>query len=319
LGVGAVRALLSLAASYAVLGTFGDTPMRYAAHVALLGDYLWLLTAALVPLLLLWFPDGRLPSVRWRWTHRTLIAAVVLGASSAWARDGTLGIAPVANPLGRSGTWSVLSEVALGAAVFGVFACFLAGIGSLLVRYRRGGVQQRLQVRWLAVAAAIFSLTVWIDPPGIWDELFEAVAFTALPAAVTVAVLRYRLYELDRLLSRTLTYAVVVAVLLGVYITSVVTLGSVLRGVTGRASDDLVVAAGTLLAAAVFQPARRRVAAGLDRRFDRARYDAHRTVERFGQRLRDEVDLEALSHELLAVTAETVAPSTADVWLREAR
>jgi hypothetical protein len=316
LWIGAAHALLTLAAAYTVLGTYGGAPLPFPAHAALVGDHLWLATVALAPLLLLWFPDGQLPSPRWRWTHRTLVVGVVVAASMAWLRDGTLGIAPIANPLGRPGAWSATSELVVGAGVVAIFACFLAGIGSLIVRYRSGDTQRRLQVRWLAAAAVPFSLTFWIDPPGIWDHLFEAAAFASLPAAVTVAVLRYRLYELDRLLSRTLTYAVVAVVLFAVYVASVVTLGTALRGLTGGASDDVVVAAGTLLAAAVFHPARRRVGEALDRRFDRARYDAHRTVERFGQRLRDEVDVDALRDDLLALAGTTVRPSTASVWLR---
>jgi hypothetical protein len=311
---GAWFALLALTGAAVDVGEALPT-VGWGPYAALAGDYAWLALVGTAPLLLLWFPDGVAPSDRWRWVTRSLVAAVTVGVAVAWAPDGELGTAAVPNPLGRDGVLGAVAEVVVTGVVLVVFACFLAAFVSLLVRYRHGGTRERLQIRWVAVAAVVFSTSVVIDPPGVWDHLFEAATFGALPAAVMVAVLRYRLYDLDRLVSRTLAYAVVAALLVGVYAAGVLSIGALVRGLTGRTSSDLAVASATLAAAAIVQPLNRRVRATLDRRFDRPAYDARRTVERFGQRLRAEIDLDALCDELRDATSRSVSPASATVWL----
>jgi hypothetical protein len=157
-------------------------------------------------------------------------------------------------------------------------------------------------------------VTVFVTTTLILGEGYLFPIFGLIPVSVAVAVLKYRLYEIDRLINRTLVYGLLTALLAGVYAALVFLLGYVLDPVTGESS--LAVAAATLAVAALFQPARRRVQRVVDRRFDRARYDAARTVEAFSGRLRDQVDLDTLAAELLGVVDQTVQPATASLWLR---
>jgi hypothetical protein len=194
----------------------------------------------------------------------------------------------------------------------------LVAAGSLVVRFRRAQLRERLQLRWLALAAACASLLLLVAlvagglgrDPVVLASL--ALCLALLPLATGASILRYRLYDLDRIVSRTLAWTVL-TVLLGLgYAGVVLGLGRLLPE-----SSSLVVAAATLAVAAVFQPARRRVQELVDRRFNRRRFDAARTVDAFAARLRDQVDLDALSAELLAVADRTMQPATASLWLRQ--
>jgi hypothetical protein len=193
----------------------------------------------------------------------------------------------------------------------------LAGAGSLVLRFRRARGTERLQLRWLALAGAGASLLVLVGlvagllgrDPVVLVSL--ALCLALLPLATGAAILRYRLYDLDRIISRTVAYGLLTLVLGGGYAMVALGLGQLL----GRDSS-LVVAAATLAVAAVFQPARRRVQAAVDRRFNRRRHDAARVIEGFAARLRDQVDLDALHGELLAVVDQTMQPTQASLWLR---
>jgi hypothetical protein len=189
--------------------------------------------------------------------------------------------------------------------------------GSLVVRFRRAHGVERQQLRWVALAATLMLLAVPIVLASVALESpilvnwVSAVWVMVLPVAVGAAVLRYRLYDLDRIISRTLAYGLLTLLLGGGYALVVLGLGQFL----GRESP-LVVAAATLAVAAVFQPARRRIQAVVDRRFNRRRHDATRMIEAFGARLRDQVDLDTLTAELLAVVDQTMQPTQASLWLR---
>jgi hypothetical protein len=189
--------------------------------------------------------------------------------------------------------------------------------GSLVVRFRRAQGVERQQLRWVALAAALMVLAVPIVLASVALESpilvnwVSAVWVVVLPVAVGAAVLRYRLYDLDRIVSRTLAYGLLTLLLGGGYALVVLGLGQLL----GRESP-LVVAAATLAVAALFQPARRRVQAVVDRRFNRRRHDATRIIEGFGARLRDQVDLDTLTTDLLAVVDQTMQPTQASLWLR---
>jgi hypothetical protein len=196
----------------------------------------------------------------------------------------------------------------------------LVAAGSLVVRFRRARGVERLQLRWVALAAAVAGLAIavilvsWATMGSAAQPLWEwatALYLVGLPLATGASILRYRLYDLDHLISRTLAWTVL-TVLLGLgYAVVVLGLGRLLPD-----SSSLAVAAATLAVAAVFQPARRRVQGVVDRRFDRHRYDAARTIAAFSARLRDQVDLDTLSTELLAVADQTMQPTTASLWLR---
>jgi hypothetical protein len=296
-------------------------PLPLVARLAALtGDTFWALgitLAVTLPLLLL--PDGRLRSRRWR----VVAVAAVAGAAVdvvAWMLSPTpltqtLKPAPKPFPLhGLDGT--VATVVAwTGEAV--LFACIPAAAVCVVLRFRASRGTERQQLRWVAAGAvvAVAGPAVLI-PLEAWVLKVEPNAFAvpllfAPPLAIAVAVLRYRLWDLDRLVSRTVTYALVTALLVVPYLLILPATSRLAAG-----SGSLAVAALTLAAAALFQPLRRRVQELVDRRFNRRRYDAARTVEGFAARLRDQVDLGALEAELLAVVDQTMQPATASLWLR---
>jgi hypothetical protein len=215
-----------------------------------------------------------------------------------------------------------LGEALRVVADFGVtallFAVLLAA-GSLVLRFRRARGQQRQQFKWLAYGGAFTAADIVLDmvgqePPRLVDAVLEALSYAALYGGVALAVLRYRLYDIDRLINRTIVYGLLTAVLGLCY-----AVGSLLFVLVAGAGSDppsWLVAAATLAAAAIFRPARRRIQAAVDRRFNRRRYNAAQTIEAFSARLREQVDLDTLSVELLAVVDQTMQPTRASLWLR---
>jgi hypothetical protein len=212
------------------------------------------------------------------------------------------------------GPLRLANQAALAAAILTI----LAGTVSLVVRFRRARGIERQQLRWVALAAgltgvAMGAVAVLVAAGEVNLAGWVAVlCLVLLPLATGAAILRYRLYDLDRIISRTVAYGLLTLLLGGGYALVVLGLGQLL----GRRSPSLVVAGATLAVAALFQPARRRVQAVVDRRFNRRRYDAARTIQAFSARLRQQVDLDALTSELLAVVEETVQPTQASLWLR---
>ncbi|HWD43230.1 MAG TPA: hypothetical protein VHM23_05825 [Actinomycetota bacterium] len=275
----------------------------------------WYPTVALAlvftPLL---FPDGRPPSPPWRlvaWlTAATTALFVALAAVEPTIEldDGHL----VDNPVGVAGAPSPedsVLDLALGLLI-------VAAVVSLVVRFRRSRGDERLQLKWFTYAGAVLPALLLGDLlPDTASNVLFAVGISFPPVAAGIAILRYRLYDIDRLINRTLVYGLVTALLVGVY-AGVVLLAGQLFGDLGDRPPSWAVAGATLAVAALFQPARRRVQALVDRRFNRARYDAARTVDAFSARLRDHVDLDTLSAELLAVVDQTVQPASASLWLR---
>ena len=267
----------------------------------------------LITFFLLLFPDGRLPSARWRpvaWAAAVGITLLVTGmsisaataGSAAVVHDMTAGVAFRPSGLGR-----VLSEA--GNALN--FAVFALAVVSLFVRRRRADPIERRQLRWFAFGAVVLVASIAVPLPEPLWFLFETVATIFLPVAIMIAITRYGLYEIDRLVSRTITYAAVTAVLVGVY-----ALVAIVPSTVFKLESDLLVAAATLAAAAVFVPVRRRVQAAVDRRFNRARYDAQLVLDQFGSQLRDTVDLHGLTGDLHGAIASTVQPSHVLLWLR---
>jgi hypothetical protein len=274
------------------------------------------------PILLLRFPDGRLPSRRWRPVVALTGAAVALIAIGETFTPAPLDEQGTPNPLGIAGAGPALEVVSrLGDLAFAV-AIALA-LASLIIRYRSADEVGRRQLKWLAYAAlltavaslAATAVAVALPPGALTDDVVNslvAVTLSALPVAIGIAILRHRLYDIDRVVSRTVSYALLTGLLGLVYAGGVVALGTL------RASSDLAVAGSTLAVAALFGPARRRIQSAVDRRFNRARYDAARTVESFAARLRDKVDLDELSAELLGAVRTAVEPDRASLWLRPA-
>jgi hypothetical protein len=212
----------------------------------------------------------------------------------------------------------VFDIAALAGALAMVVAIALA-IAAVVVRWRRGTQVERAQLKWLLAPLTLGMVSFGFAFGSSYTDLADLVSFIStilVPVAIGIAVLRYRLYEIDRLISRTLSWALVSGALVVVFATAVVMLQAVLAGVTQ--GQTLAVAASTLVAAALFQPLRARVQRIVDRRFDRARYDAERTADRFAEDVRNEVDLGALRTGLVAVAIEAVRPGGAGVWLRPA-
>ena len=200
-----------------------------------------------------------------------------------------------------------------------MFGLVLVAMLSLVLRFRRAGPVERRQLTWFLYATVVNGVLLVLDgpgvvPPGLLGTAVSAAAFALLPVAVGVAVLRYRLYEIDRIVSRTVSYGLLSAALIGLYLLVVALLRPLLEPLTG--SSALAVAGSTLAVAAAFNPARRRLQLAVDRRFDRARYDAARAVDAFAARLRDQVDLDAITAGLRDTVVTTVAPSRVAVWLR---
>ena len=282
------------------------------------GGFLWAPGVAFgltLPFLLL--PGGRLRSRGWRVVVATAVtgAGIVLAAGSLI--PGPLAETSIANPFALAGVAGTVATVLFDAGLALHAASLVAALVSLVLRFRASGGVERQQLRWVAAggAAALAGLlpTILVGL-GIAPRVNDVVVYPAVlcvPVTVAVAVLRYRLWDLDRLVSRTVTYTLVSGLLVLPYLLIVLAVGRLARG-----ADGLAVAAATLTVAAAFSPLRRRVQDGVDRRFNRRRYDAARTIEAFAIRLRDQVDLDALTAELLAVVEPTVQPTRASLWLR---
>jgi hypothetical protein len=311
LGFGLGLAMQSLAMSYEAY-TLMVEPGSLAApqtvsHVLQLGGQVAL---TLVPLLLLLFPTGRLPSRRWRplvWIS-TAAGAVLM-----------LLVLFFDNPDQIGGAISI----AAFAVVTVIFIAILLSALSIVVRYRRAGGSQRQQLKWFALAAALIGAVIaghllFLDVllSEALVNMLDAVTITVLYVAVGIAILRYRLYDIDIIINRTLVYGSLSVTLVLVYVASVDGLQYILRALTGQESQ-LAIVASTLAIAALFNPLCRRVQAVVDRLFYRTKYDAAKTLEEFSAKLRDETDIDALNSELLAVVRETVQPERVTLWLRE--
>jgi hypothetical protein len=258
------------------------------------------------------FPDGRLPSPRWRpvaWLSAaaTVVPAAVL-AARAW---------PVRGPALATRTFDhpAVGDT-FGTGFLVILALSVVSLAALVVRFRRSVGAERQQIKWFAYGAMIgVPLGLPAEVP-FWGPILELVQPPLMFAGLGIGMFRYRLYDIDRLLNRTLVYGLLTASLAATYAAGVLLLGGVVSG--GR-SNSLVVAAVTLAVAAIFQPLRRAIQRAVDRRFNRRTYDAAATIEAFAVRLRQQVDPDALSAELLAVVDQTVQPTRASLWLRPTR
>lgn len=272
----------------------------------------------ILPVVALIFPHGTLPSRRWRWPVRTVGALLATATMITVLRPGEIAGAASRNPLGVPGFPSALAWLGDVFFVIGIVAISMLGVASVVVRYRQGTALLRRQLRWFVAAVLLAAGPLLLGfLPGTGGPQWALIASFGLllvPVSVWIAVTRHGLYEIDRLISRGLSWGLLTGVLVAVYAGVVLVLQGALAGVTQ--GQTLAVAASTLLAAALFQPLRVRVQHAVDRRFNRARYDAQREADAFGARLRDEVDLDAVARELRLAAGRTVAPSTATVWLR---
>jgi hypothetical protein len=290
-----------------------------------LATWVWVASTQLLLFLFLLFPDGRLPSPRWRIVAWLIACGILLDVASfalvpgPLLESGTNGLGPVQNPFGFGSAVRFLDWVGIISNPL-LAVLVLAPITALFLRFRRSTGEERQQIKWVIYAVAM--LTVAITVVSIWPVLDGSVigtvlflaGFLAIPTSVGIAILRYRLYDIDIIINQTLVYGSVTATLVALYLGGVVALQLLFVLLTGEKST-LAVVASTLLIAALFNPLRRRVQALVDRRFYRRKYDAAKTLAAFNSRLREETDLDSLSDEVLGVVRETVQPAHASLWL----
>lgn len=286
-----------------------DMP-NLAKAAALASSWEWFaFLGSIVTFALLLFPDGRLPSPKWRWVARVAGAAIVLGCLSLIAMtlsDLDLAIAdPEAETVGPA--WL---NVLVAVSWLALLASALASFASLVVRWRRAHGIPRQQLKWFSLGGfvQILGIACGFTDSTFLNALGEA-SILSLPVAATLAILRYRLYDIDRIISRTLAWTLLTVVLGGIYLAGVTLLTSVTAGIAG--DSPMGVAAATLATAAAFGPARRRIQSSVDRRFNRARYDAARTAEAYRGRLREQLDLHQIHLDLVDTVAATMQPRAA--------
>jgi hypothetical protein len=306
------------------LTSSSPTPTMAALLAVWFSNWGWLVLIFSLLLILLLFPTGRPPTPRWRWVSVAAIAwATLFVLMTTLSRRLTTPDLALDNPIGvlSEGTVELLAGVWIAGLLVLLAACALA----LFVRYRRASDTEREQIKWLLYACAVFLVVYVGGTVGgvggsnglggyVWGILF-GLSLVMVPAAIGIAVLRYRLYEIDVVINLTLVYGSLTALLVAAYFGGVVGLQYVLRGLTGGESQ-LAVVASTLAIAALFTPLRRRIQSFIDRRFYRRKYDARKTLEAFSARLRDETDLDALTDDLVGVVRETIQPAHVSLWLR---
>ena len=329
--------LCCVAGLLGTLGGFAEEYARYAlvpqggalpgglvmAWLTLWVGALWVGLA--FTLLLLLFPTGRLPSPRWRAVAWASVASVTAGCAVLALTPGPMPQMPgkPRNPLGIESAAATLDRME---ALLNVCLALLVLLcaASVVVRFRHAGGVERQQLKWFAYGAGQLALLLgsglvlgglWERVPQGLSDLVFSISFAMIPVAIGIAVLRYRLYDIDRLIRRTLVYGLLTALLAAVYAGLVLALGQ-LFGRVGTEPPSWAVAGATLAVAALFQPARGRIQQAVDRRFNWRRYDAARTIEAFSIRLRNQVDLDSLTAELLKVVEQTMEPTQASLWLR---
>jgi hypothetical protein len=290
----------------------------------------WPAVALIIGWIPLLFPTGTLPGPRWR--VPAVVVLTLMGGgliASALRRGEIVAGSGYANPFGVD-WWPVILQPLVDAIPLAVLASLLLGVAAVITRYRRGDQIVRLQIRWFVTAVAIVPVSlvaILIEvalraaggagadaPNGLISVLVCYAAILALPIAIGIAVTRYRLYEIDRLISRTIGWALVTGVLVAVFGSTVIGLQALLARVTQ--GQTLAVAASTLIAFALFQPVRHRVQHLVDHRFDRARYDGDRTAAAFAERLREQVDLAGLEADIAGVVDDALRPTSVGLWIR---
>jgi hypothetical protein len=305
-------------AAYALLEPSGSLPAGEA--FAWLTSWVWVFGLGLVVFLDLLFPNGRLPSARWRWFSRFTAVALLPAATLAALSPGLITSSTLRNPLGIEG----LPNATMPVQAF-MYALIVVGASSMLWRLRRAGRIERQQIKWFAyatvlvISGVILKNVVYqvLDVMWVWwaGLILTAVGVVSSPVAMGIAIFRYRLYEIDIIINRTLVYGPLTATLVALYFVGIVVLQRFFVVLTGQQST-LAVVASTLLIAALFNPLRRRIQSFIDRRFYRRKYDTRKTLEAFSAQLRDETDLEALSDDLVGVVRETMQPTHVSLWLR---
>jgi hypothetical protein len=324
LAIGLAEVLTKFTYEYAARALVTDPGSLPGGGLAsLLSVTVWVPEIALFPIMLLLFPDGRLPSRRWAVVGFAPLLMIVLTGALAvamWPHTG-------ARLLSDSDTFEIEQVEGVANVVFAAFpvvmVCLVLSLVALIFRFRRARGDERQQLKWIAVVAAMAATLLLVNDlvlPGLGVEsafttfLSETLGSPGLFAVVaTIAIMKYRLYDIDLIINRTLVYGALTAMLAAAYLVIVVVLQNV---IPGAGDSDLTIAGSTLAVAALFRPLRARIQGFIDRRFYRRKFDAQRTLESFSSRLRDDVDLDHLSADLLGVVSDTMQPAHASLWLR---
>ncbi len=308
---GLALGLTGFSGQYALHALVADRGSLPAGQVfAWLSNWAWVIQTATLAFLFLLFPTGQLRSRRWRraaWfvggAFALTAVCAVIAASSEWAHPFTLS---------GPGSPAGLTTLFLLMAAFLISAGLLVSVVALVIRFAKSSGEERLQLKWCAAAAlllvVVFVASIWVNSAVV--NVLQSVAFLCLWTAIATAVLKYRLYEIDRIISRTLAYAIVTGLLVGLYAGLVLLATHVLSF-----SSPVAVAAATLAAAALFSPVRRQVQRVVDRRFNRARYDADMTVALFAAHLKDAADLDSVRDDLASVVQRALEPAHVSVWI----
>jgi hypothetical protein len=340
LASGLLFMLLAVTDNYSIYGASRPGSVLFPVAVGTIGNqWLWVPTVGLLGIyLILLFPDGKLPSKRWRplaWFSGAMI--VVLSITQGLSPGPLENQKGVRNPFGLEALpWLVdVANFVLPLLPM----CILASAGSMVLRFRRSKDEVRQQIKWFTFVASFAGLLYFIAMIGqvvvvlgsddglpqapLWSELVFTLAglgFAGVPVAIGFAVLKYRLYDIDVVINLTLVYGSLTAMLVAVYFGGVATTQTILRALTGQTEQpQLAIVVSTLVIAALFNPLRRRIQSFIDRRFYRKKYDARKTLEAFSARLRDETDLESLHNDLAGVIRETMQPAHVSLWLRPDR
>jgi hypothetical protein len=319
--IGLSFAVVHFSVEYAIYALLARPGLLPGGEVSIwIWAWIWVPAIGFVVFLDLLFPDGRLPSARWRWFARFTIAAVLVGIILAAFSPGPILELPIRNPLGIEWLPSVYRPV----EAF-MYTLVVVGASSMLLRLRRVGWIGRQQIKWFAYATSvaitgiILKNTIFpmVGEPWIWwaGLVLTVVGLAGNSIGMGIAILRYRLYNIDLLINRTLVYGSLTGLLVALYLVGIVVLQRAFVLLTGEKST-LAVVASTLLSAALFTPLRRRTQGFIDRRFYRRKYDARKTLESFSTQLRRETDLEALNDDLVGVVSETMQPAHVSLWLR---
>jgi len=297
-----------------VLHTLGTVTFEFAIVLGLV----------LLPVL---FPSGAAPTPRWGFVLRVVIGASIVGSINQMFLANALDLegGRYRNPLGIE-SWHGPMELVSLVLFVSTFLLLVPAVISLVRRYWRSTGQERQQMKWFVLSMLLFGVTLallqgWVglsmtgllpDPGELVSDVVLLVPITAVPLSIGAAVLRYRLYDIDRVISRTLAYAALTSALVGIYALGVLGVGALVPG----EPNDLLVAGSTLVVAALFRPLRSRIQNAVDRRFNRARYDAAQVVEAFGWRLRDEVDVDALAADLRQTVGGAFSPRAMTIWTK---
>jgi hypothetical protein len=307
-------------AMYTLVAVPGSLPAGEVA--AWIFTWIWVPGLGLIVFLLLLFPDGRLPGALWRWVARLTVGAVLAGVILAAFSPGAVLGQPFENPLGIKGLPSASKTV----EAF-MYVLVLVGASSMLARLRHAVRVERQQIKWFAYASTVSISGVilkntifpalggaWVWPVGL---MLTIVGLAGSPFALGIAILRYRLYEIDLLINRTLVYGSLTAMLALMYFGGVTATQAIFQALTSQEQQpQLAIVVSTQVIAALFNPLRHRIQAIIDRRFYRGKYDAAKTLQAFSAKLRDETNLDALREDLVGVVRETMQPAHVSLWLR---